>query len=296
MRYKTPAALEMAVKASARNSGTDASRAITGFYFHRLLCRIFNDPQHSFVLKGGQSMLARTVDARATKDIDLLYKEQSLEHALSKLEALASTDLDDYMRFMLQSADPIKVEDEDRSGLRIVFQPMLGPKRLQPISIDLVVDKVPLERAEFITPADRVNVEGIQVYDYLVCPVENSLADKLCALTERHDGRASSRVKDLVDIAIYATTCRIDGRSLQQCVLRESRVRGIALPKAFCIPEEWQVAQQRQFEKLCSKTGLSNSLQSIDGAAKLAATLFNPVLSGSTSSATWNPQKMTWEE
>ena len=109
MRYKTPAALEMAVKASARNSGTDASRAITGFYFHRLLCRIFNDPQHSFVLKGGQSMLARPVDARATKDIDLLYKEQSLEHALSKLEALASTDLDDYMRFMLQSADPIKV-------------------------------------------------------------------------------------------------------------------------------------------------------------------------------------------
>ena len=191
MRYKTPAALEMAVKASAKNSGIDTSRAITGFYFHRLLCRIFNDPQHSFVLKGGQSMLARTVDARATKDIDLLYKEQSLEHALSKLETLASTDLDDHMRFMLQSADPIKVEDEYRSGLRIVFQPMLGPKRLQPISVDLVVDKVPLERAEFITPADRVNVEGIQVYDYLVYPVENSLADKLCALTERHDGRVS---------------------------------------------------------------------------------------------------------
>lgn len=79
MRYKTPAALEMAAKAAARRSVLDTGRTMTGFYFHRLLCRIFSDPHHAFVLKGGQSMLARTVDARATKDIDLLCKERSLD-------------------------------------------------------------------------------------------------------------------------------------------------------------------------------------------------------------------------
>lgn len=37
MRYKTLAALEMAVKAAAKASPMDTGRAVTGFYFHRLL-------------------------------------------------------------------------------------------------------------------------------------------------------------------------------------------------------------------------------------------------------------------
>lgn len=72
MAYKTPAALEMAVKAAAKASPLDTGRAVSGFYFHRLLCRVFSKPSSPFVLKGGQSMLARTMDARATQDIDLL--------------------------------------------------------------------------------------------------------------------------------------------------------------------------------------------------------------------------------
>ena len=151
------------------------------------------------------------------------------------------------------------MEDEYRSGLLVVFQPTLGPKSLQPIPIDLVVDEVPLERAELVAPADRVDVEGLQICDYLVYPVENALADKLCALVERHDRRASSRVKDLVDIAIYAATCPIDGGKLREHVLREGAVRGIVLPEAFGIPDEWGAPHARQFEKLCSQTGLPHS-------------------------------------
>lgn len=56
------------------------------------------------------------------------------------------------MTFTLASASPIKVDDEYRSGLSVTFRPMLGPRLLQPISIDLVVDEVPLEYAESITP------------------------------------------------------------------------------------------------------------------------------------------------
>lgn len=76
MRYKTPAALEMAVKEAAKKSPLDTNRAIAGFYLHRLLCRVFSGPDSPFVLKGGQNVLARTVDARATRDIDLLARNQ----------------------------------------------------------------------------------------------------------------------------------------------------------------------------------------------------------------------------
>ena len=37
MRYKTPAALEMAVKEAAKKSPLGTNRAIAGFYFHWLL-------------------------------------------------------------------------------------------------------------------------------------------------------------------------------------------------------------------------------------------------------------------
>lgn len=198
------------------------------------------------------------------------------------------------MQFTLASADPIKVEDEYRSGLRVVFQPALGPKSLQPIPIDLVVDEVPLERAELVAPADRIDVEGLQICDYLVYPVENALADKLCALVERHDGRASSRVKDLVDIAIYAATCPIDGGKLREHVLREGAVRGIVLPEAFSIPDEWGAPHARQFEKLCSQTGLPHSLRSIGASVELASRLFDPVLTGFADGMTWNPATCEW--
>lgn len=142
MRHKTPAALEMAVKEAAKKSPLDTNRAIAGFYFHRLLCRVFSDPDSPFVLKGGQSVLARTVDARATRDIDLLARETSVEAAVADLRRLAGIGLDDFISFSFDKAEPIKADDEYRSGMKVWFTPSLGGKSLQAVSVDLVVDEV----------------------------------------------------------------------------------------------------------------------------------------------------------
>lgn len=110
MRYKTPAAHGMAVKEAAKKSPLDANRAIAGFYLHRLLCRVFSDPDSPFVLKGGQSVLARTVDARATRDIDLLARETSVEAAVADLRRLAGIGIDDFISFSFDKAEPIKAD------------------------------------------------------------------------------------------------------------------------------------------------------------------------------------------
>ena len=142
MRYKTPAAHGMAVKEAAKKSPLDANRAIAGFYLHRLLCRVFSDPDSPFVLKGGQSVLARTVDARATRDIDLLAREASVEAAVADLRRLAGIGLDDFISFSFDKAEPIKADDEYRSGMKVWFTPSFGGKSLQAVSVDLVVDEV----------------------------------------------------------------------------------------------------------------------------------------------------------
>lgn len=103
--YKTPAALEMAVKAAAKASPLDTS--------------------------------------------------------LDELRTLAQTDLGDFVAFEFAGAEPIKVEDEYRSGLKVTFVPLLGGKRLQEVSIDLVVDRVASAEPEIVKPADRIEVTGI---------------------------------------------------------------------------------------------------------------------------------------
>ena len=145
----------MAVKEAAKKSPLDTNRAIAGFYFHRLLCRVFSDPDSPFVLKGGQSVLARTVDARATRDIDLLAREASVEAAVADLRRLAGIGLDDFISFSFDKAEPIKADDEYRSGMKVWFTPSFGGKSLQAVSVDLVVDEV-----DDVAP-DRVSAEEL---------------------------------------------------------------------------------------------------------------------------------------
>lgn len=295
MTYKTPAALEMAVKAAAKTSPLDTGRAVSGFYFHRLLCRVFSKSDSPFVLKGGQSMLARTIHARATRDIDLLSEKSDVDTALDELKALAQVDLGDFVVFEFAGAEPIKVEDEYRSGLTVTFVPLLGAKRMQEVSIDLVVDQIPCGKCEVVRPADRIDVADIPTFDYRVYPVANSLADKLCAMVEKHDGRPSSRIKDLVDVAVYATTTDLVGSELCKWVHSEASVRGIKLPEKYSAPDEWKQLYAGAYRKMVQDTGLPSEYATIEKAETLAARLFDPVLRGEAHNSRWSHERLSWE-
>lgn len=167
---------------------------------------------------------------------------------------------------------------------------------MQAIAIDLVIDEVPLEGAEAVSPADRIDVKGLDTCDYLVYPVGAALADKFCALAERHNGRASSRVKDLVDIVVYTLTCDIDGTDLQARLRREMAVRKIGPIESFAIPQEWANPQARQFAKLCAQTGIPTRLHDIGEASKLAAKLLDPALEQRCGGLCWDHESLNWEE
>ena len=143
MAYTSAAALEMAVKAAAKASPQDTGRVVSAFYFHRFLCRVFANSNDSFILKGGQSVLARTLDARATRDIDLLSTQENIDAALSELRTLSQRDLGDFIFFEYDGATPIKANDEYRSGISARFIPVIGAKRMQAIAVDLVVIQAP---------------------------------------------------------------------------------------------------------------------------------------------------------
>lgn len=248
MAYATPTALEMAVKAAAKASSLDTGRAVSGFYLHRFLCRIFSRQDSPFVLKGGQSMLARTADARATRDIDLLSEKADIDEALAELAA-----------------------------------------------IDLVFDRIAYGKSEVVEPADRIDVPDIPTFGYRIYPATSSLADKLCAMVEMHDGRPSSRVKDLVDVAVYAVTTDFDGGELCRRARIEATVRGIKLPEKYAAPMEWKRLYRSIFRKLVRQTGLPPEYAEIETAESLAASLLDPILSQEADGRRWYHENLGWE-
>lgn len=273
----------------------DTGRAYSGFFFHRLLCRVFSDPSSRFLLKGGQSVLARTVDARTTRDIDLLSMSGGLEEAVEDLKRLSAVDLGDFVTFSFAEMKPIKTEDEYRSGANVRFHVHLGNKKLQDISIDLVVDDIPQTHFETLVPADRIEVRDISTCAYRVYPVESSLADKLCAIMERYQGRPSSRLKDLIDIVIYARSCTVDGSELSHRLRLECRARKMPLPGRFEVPSEWLEMGEARFKKLCKSAPLMADVEGIAAASAIAANLFDPPLSGLVQNRTWDPKVENWE-
>ena len=293
--YSSPRALEMAVKEAARRSPMDTNRAIAGFYFHRLLCRVFSDSDSSFVLKGGLGVLARTTDARYTRDIDLTTSSLDIDAAVEELKILASKDLGDFVSFGYIGCNPIKAEDEYREGRTITFDVFLGAKRIQTVSVDLVADEIDCGEPDRISPADRVELAGVESCDYLVYPAERAIADKVCGIAERHGGRPSSRVKDLVDIVVYARNVAFGFDVLSAVLKTEISARKLALRRIFSVPPEWGDAQARQYRKLAEQAGIPDRFHDVGNAEVLAKELIEPCLSGQTDLHAWNTEALAWE-
>ena len=156
-------------------------------------------------------------------------------------------------------------------------------------------DRIAYGKSEVVEPADRIDVPDIPTFGYRIYPATSSLADKLCAMVEMHDGRPSSRVKDLVDVAVYAVTTDFDGGELCRRARIEATVRGIKLPEKYAAPMEWKRLYRGTFRKLVRQTGLPPEYAEIETAEALAASLLDPILSQEADGRRWYHENLGWE-
>jgi Nucleotidyl transferase AbiEii toxin, Type IV TA system len=94
---------------------------------------------------------------------------------------------------------------EAAKGRRVHVTAYLGP-RFASFHLDVVVGTAMSGAPDHVPPLTPLEFDGLERPPYRVFPVADHVADKLCAMLESHDRgdgttRASSRVKDLVDIA-----------------------------------------------------------------------------------------------
>jgi hypothetical protein len=210
MRYETPAAFRAALEARLKNAaaagGVQLDRLRRRAVFERILARLEAGDPGKWVLKGGMALEVRWSDrARTTRDMDLAILEQIDDDAVlrDRLMTLLATDPDsDSFRFEVGVATEITADEAGRRGWRVHVRALLAGNTFASVRVDVVA------RPEEIAAVERIRlpatfafaeIEGREIG--VVAPSQH-FAEKLHALTRDYGERESTRVRDLVDVAM----------------------------------------------------------------------------------------------
>lgn len=210
---------------------------------------------------------------------------------LADVERLASADLGDFVTFRLTRHEESLDENGYSRLLKLRYATFVGDEEKDPILIDLSLDCEPTCPPERLTPANRVAIGGVVVADYLAYPLPDQLADKLCAIMELQPGGwRSSRMKDLVDVVIYATHEDFRLSQLRRAVRSECAKRGMDVPERFAAPEDWR----GRFPAFARRNGLRAELAGFEAATSLAAGFFGPALADEPGESRWDHDSLAW--
>jgi hypothetical protein len=296
--YQTPTAFRKALKdrfgqiarADRRYTVDELQRQ---FAYDRALARLFSsDDADRWVLKGAGALLARLATARHSKDVDVFFNatDADVGDAVGALQTALRIDLGDYFAFDITRVTPLQ---EEAKGARAHVNARLGPTSFATFHIDVVVGTAMTGTPDVVAPLTPLDIEGLIRPHYRVFPVADHLADKLCAIigTYTRDGQpaSSSRVKDLVDIAIIATTQGISSQALRIAVITNAALRNLKLPERFAVPDP--VGWAARYPRVAAEA--PGPVPNYDAAANLAGRIFNPVLSA-TAAGAWDPSAQAW--
>ncbi|GAB2960941.1 nucleotidyl transferase AbiEii/AbiGii toxin family protein [Streptomyces heilongjiangensis] len=301
--YASPTAFRAALKQAALNmskkTGMSVSDLMKIFYFNRLAARAFTKEPDAWLIKGGQALLIRYRGAaRLSQDIDLqsAHPDRTADEARQLIIEAASLDLGDFLRYT-----PSKFEnhsDEGRGGAQH-FKVFCGTAQVADIKVDLVVGRSLSGAPETRTLKSAVDIEWpVDWPDVRLYPVIDHVADKICAMYERHGDNAqfgSSRYRDLADLLLISQQETVPGSPAAQALHREAARRRqngttLELPTAFEAPgPDWHDGYPKQAALVVGLHGCGTYAE----AAQAAAAFINPLLD-QTARGTWHPADCTW--
>ena len=164
--------------------------------FERFMARL----DDRWVLKGGYALQLRTEQARTTQDVDLLAQHISQEQIAETLLVALHQDMGDYFEFFSERVDP---HLNLGPAIRFRVQARLAGRVFERFHIDIGYDDPIISPVEYLRPPAYLDFAGIEAAPVPCYPATQHIAEKLHALM-RPRPVESSRVKDLVDILLFA--------------------------------------------------------------------------------------------
>ncbi len=205
------------------------------------------------------------------------------------LTTAADRDLGDHFRFEISRTTPLQ---ERAVGRRVDVLAYLGA-RYAAFHVDVVVGTAMTGAPEQFPPLIPLRIVGLVRPPYRLFPLVDHVADKVCAILEVHPraggSQPSTRVKDLVDLTLIASTQTLDGAALHTAITVGAAHRGLALPERFTVPdlEVWRAGYPAKAADVPGAT------PGFDHAAALVARFLDPILSGNPVRS-WDPSSATW--
>jgi hypothetical protein len=294
MRYGSAAAfrtaLETRLSTESRSTGLTLVRLRKAVAFTRLLAKLLAVAPDRWVLKGGLAMDYRFgPGVRTTKDMDLARADEE-EAATEDLLAAQTVDLGDYFTYEIERTGRLD-EIEGVRAARYHVRCLLAGRLFEEVVIDVGFDLPAGWKPETVEGPDLLGFADIPAVQAPTLRLELQVAEKLHAYTRPYgqSGRASTRVKDLIDLVLIGREAALDAETLIRG-LRDT-FQGRArheLPVAFPDPpEDWAVP----YARLAAEIGLPTELS--DG-ARASAGMLDPILEGSVQHGSWNHERRRW--
>lgn len=292
--YGSPAsfkqALEQRLRASS-SSGAEFARKRQLLVFDRFLGRVVEVFGDAVTLKGGLALEMRLERARTTKDVDLRMLG-SPDELLLRLQAAGRRDLGDFLTFEVVPDDdhPVIQNDGMRyDGLRFrALCQLAGKVYGQPFGVDVGFGDPMLGEPELVVAEDHLGFAGIAPPRLRLYPVETHVAEKLHAYTMPRS-RPNSRVRDLPDLALLATTKVLEAKPLREALAQTFAFRGThAVPDSLPEPPpSWAepYAAMAVSDRLAWAT-----LRDVVAAVRA---FLDPVLAG-VAAMVWQPTSWNW--
>lgn len=294
-QYATPLAFKQALEQRLRVAsvtGVDFARRRQLLVFDRFLARLAQVAGDAVTLKGGLALELRLARARSTKDIDLRLMGSS-DDVLELLHEAGRLDLGDHMLFEVQpDADHPEIQNEGMryDGFRYRTECRLaGMIYSRPFGVDVAFGDPLVGEPDVVVTDDILAFAGIAPPSLRLYPVVSHIAEKLHAFTMPRP-RPNSRVRDLPDLALLATTGPIEGAALRRAIELTFEFRGThPVPTGFSPPPEFWAAP---YATLAENDDLT--WRTLEEVTRAVESFLNPVL-GSSEHGTWEPAGWRWK-
>lgn len=293
-RYSSPEALRRAVtdklRLQAKPNGPWPLGDLQRQYAYDQVVERLYRVDGGWVVKGATALLARDISVRHTVDIDV-YRAGAIADAERQLRDAAALDIGDWMR--LEVGASVRIQAAGAQAARVPVKAYIGTKMWATFQVDIVAGGIHMTGVpDEVSPLTGVEVLYQERAKWRAYPLVDHVADKTCAILERHNGRPSTRFKDLVDLVAIATTSSVDASLQTDALRREASRRNLHLPTVFDVPDRdlWEKGYRAEARRAVGLEAVT-----LGAALEVVKPFLDPLLDG-TARGAWDSAEQTWDD
>lgn len=294
MRYASAGAfrtaLEQRLLTRAKQTGVPLMRLRKLVAFDHLIARLMAAAPDRWVLKGAVALHFRAgPQFRSTMDLDLgRYDDE--QAATDDLLLAQTLDLGDYFGFAIQRTSRLDALLEG-AAVRYHVTAELDGRPFEFVTVDVGFGAPPPLAPDVLRGPDLLGFAGIPPAEVPTLPLETHVGEKVHAYTRSYaGGRASTRVKDLIDLVLIPAQFAFEAGRLRSALDATFAARAVQpLPSSLPPPpEEWRPGYRR----MAGEAGLDPDLSA---GYEQARAFLDPILGGTVpDDAGWDPARRTW--